>query len=82
MLSHTSTEWAPWYVIPGDRKWLERLAAADVLLNTLMEIDPRYPVVDDEQRRELEEGRAQLEAEGPATASASPVETEEGALVT
>ena len=53
MLSHTSTEWAPWYVIPADRKWLERLAAAAVLVHTLMAIDPRYPVVDEEQRREL-----------------------------
>ena len=24
MLSHTSTEWAPWYVIPADRKWFAR----------------------------------------------------------
>ena len=28
MLSHTSTEWAPWHVIPADRKWFARIAAA------------------------------------------------------
>jgi PPK2 family polyphosphate:nucleotide phosphotransferase len=70
MLSHTSTQWAPWYVIPGDRKWFERLAAAAVLVDTLMTIDPRYPVLDEHQRQELEEGRAQLEAEAPATTDA------------
>ena len=32
MLSHTSTEWAPWYVIPADRKWFARIAAGAVLV--------------------------------------------------
>ena len=45
MLSHTSTEWAPWYVIPADRKWFARFGAAAVLVHTLMEIDPRFPPV-------------------------------------
>ena len=43
MLSHTSTEWAPWYVIPADRKWFGRVGAAAVLVHALMEIDPRFP---------------------------------------
>ena len=43
MLSHTSTEWAPWYVIPADRKWFERIGAGAVLVHALMEIDPRFP---------------------------------------
>ena len=43
MLSHTSTEWAPWYVIPADRKWFARIAAAAVIAHTLMEIDPQLP---------------------------------------
>jgi PPK2 family polyphosphate:nucleotide phosphotransferase len=68
MLSTTSTEWAPWYVIPADRKWLERIAAAAVLVNALMEIDPHYPTVDEQQRRELAEGKAALEAEAPEPA--------------
>jgi PPK2 family polyphosphate:nucleotide phosphotransferase len=68
MLSNTSTEWAPWYVIPADRKWLERIAAAAVLVNALMEIDPHYPTVGEQQRRELLEGKAALEAEAPEPA--------------
>ena len=44
-LSHTSTEWAPWYVIPADHKWYARVATASVLVNTLIELDPQYPHV-------------------------------------
>ena len=35
MLSATSTDWAPWYVIPADRKWFARICAAAVLVHTL-----------------------------------------------
>ena len=63
MLSHTSTEWAPWYVIPGDRKWFARVAAAAVIVDALVAIDPQYPEVDDAERAALLEARAGLEAE-------------------
>ena len=43
MLSHTSTEWAPWYVIPADRKWFARLGAGAVIVHTLMEHRPPVP---------------------------------------
>ena len=58
MLTHTSTEWAPWHVIPADHKWFARTAAAAVLVNTLIEIDPRYPSVTKEQRRGAPRGQA------------------------
>jgi PPK2 family polyphosphate:nucleotide phosphotransferase len=60
MLSHTSTPWAPWHVIPADHRWFARLATAGALLHELMRIDPRYPEVDG---AELRAARAQLEAE-------------------
>jgi len=63
MLSHTSTEWAPWYVVPADRKWFARISVAAILSHTLMTIDPQFPIVDDEQRAELLRVRAELEAE-------------------
>jgi PPK2 family polyphosphate:nucleotide phosphotransferase len=63
MLTHTSTEWAPWHVIPADRKWFARLAVGAVLVKTLAEIDPQYPTLDPEARRALQEARVQLEAE-------------------
>jgi PPK2 family polyphosphate:nucleotide phosphotransferase len=73
-LSHTSTEWAPWWVIPADRKWFARLAAASVLVHTLMEIDPRYPRVGAEQRASLLAVKEQLESEAPAGAASDPYE--------
>jgi PPK2 family polyphosphate:nucleotide phosphotransferase len=72
MLSHTNTEWAPWYVIPADRKWFARIAAGAVLVNALVEIDPQYPRVTPEAKRALKEVRAELEAEAPGGAAADP----------
>jgi PPK2 family polyphosphate:nucleotide phosphotransferase len=66
MLSNTSTKWAPWHVIPADRKWYARVASAGAIANALIEIDPKYPEVSDEVRAQFAELRAQLEAEGPA----------------
>jgi PPK2 family polyphosphate:nucleotide phosphotransferase len=63
MLSSTSTEWAPWYVIPADRKWLARIAAAAVIVDALAAIDPRFPTVSDEERAKLLEAKVELEAE-------------------
>jgi PPK2 family polyphosphate:nucleotide phosphotransferase len=60
-LSHTSSEWAPWYVIPADRKWFARIGAAAVLVHALMEIDPRFPVVSEQQRAALLEVERTLE---------------------
>ncbi|MBO0703189.1 MAG: polyphosphate kinase 2 family protein [Candidatus Dormibacteraeota bacterium] len=60
VLSRTSTRWAPWHVIPADRKWFARLAAAAVILNELVRIDPQYPEVGEEELRELQEIRARL----------------------
>jgi PPK2 family polyphosphate:nucleotide phosphotransferase len=75
-LSHTSTEWAPWHVIPADRKWYARISAAAVLVNTLIDIDPRFPTVTKERGRELLEVREVLEDEAPRGAAADPFEQE------
>ena len=42
-LSKTSTERAPWYVIPANHKWFRDAAVASILADTLEELDPRYP---------------------------------------
>ena len=60
-LTHTSTEWAPWHVIPADRKWFARLGAASVLVDALMEIDPRFPTIDKRRRQDLLDIRKGLE---------------------
>jgi len=72
MLSATSTPWAPWYVIPADRKWFARLCASAVIVHTLMRIDPRYPTVSNAAKLQLQQARRELEAEAPAGAPADP----------
>ena len=42
-LSKTSTERAPWYVIPANKKWFRDLAVASIVADTLEELDPQYP---------------------------------------
>jgi PPK2 family polyphosphate:nucleotide phosphotransferase len=72
MLSATSTEWAPWYVVPADRKWFARICAAAVLAHTLIEIDPRYPTVSADRRQDLLSVKAELEDEAPEGAERDP----------
>jgi len=74
MLTHTSTEWAPWYVIPADRKWFARIASAVVLANSLIEIDPQYPKVSPAARKDLAKVREVLVAQAPKGAAADPFE--------
>jgi len=78
MLSATSTEWAPWYVIPADRKWFGRVASAAVLAHALMEIDPHYPAVSEAARQDLAKVRADLEAEAPKGAAPDPYAVAKG----
>lgn len=63
MLSHTSTEYAPWYVIPADRKWFMRLASAAVIADALMEIDPQWPITSPEALAEMQAAKEELLAE-------------------
>jgi hypothetical protein len=47
-----------------------------VIVHALMELDPRFPVLDDEARRELLEIKRTLEAQAPKGAAADPYEEE------
>jgi PPK2 family polyphosphate:nucleotide phosphotransferase len=60
MFNHTSTEWAPWYVIPADRKWLTRLIVSDIICARLRSLDLHYPKLTDEQRSQLAQAKQQL----------------------
>jgi PPK2 family polyphosphate:nucleotide phosphotransferase len=64
MLSHTSTTWAPWYVIPADHKWFARVCASAIIVSALTEIDPQYPKLRSSAKRELAEARKELKSEG------------------
>jgi PPK2 family polyphosphate:nucleotide phosphotransferase len=43
VLSRTSTEHAPWYVVPANRKWYRNLAVSQIIVDTLTEMDPQFP---------------------------------------
>ncbi|MGA2012077.1 MAG: polyphosphate kinase 2 family protein [Solirubrobacteraceae bacterium] len=72
MLTHTSTPWAPWHVIPADHKWFARIAVGAVIVDALVGLDPRYPTVSPQDRRALRDARATLEAQAPDGAAADP----------
>ena len=60
----TSTDRAPWYVIPADHKWFGRAAAASVVLAALGALHDDFPEPDDDLRELLAWGRKQLGADG------------------
>ncbi len=61
MLTYTSTDWAPWYVIPADHKWFTRAAIGDLVVAQLEALKLAYPQVDDARRALLAEARKQLQ---------------------
>ena len=63
MIRHTATEWAPWYVVPADRKWFTRLVVSAVVIDAIQSLDPRFPEVDPKVRAELNRIKAALKAE-------------------
>jgi PPK2 family polyphosphate:nucleotide phosphotransferase len=63
MIAATSTDWAPWHVVPADNKWFARLAVADLLIDTLEGLDLHYPRVNAEKKKELEGLRKKMAAE-------------------
>jgi PPK2 family polyphosphate:nucleotide phosphotransferase len=62
-LGATSTDWAPWYVVPADYKWVTRAVVADVITTAIRELDLKYPEVTPEQHAQLTAARAKLAAE-------------------
>jgi PPK2 family polyphosphate:nucleotide phosphotransferase len=60
MIRHTATKRAPWYVVPADNKWFTRVVVAAAVVDTLEQLDLRYPVVSGDKLKELLEARAEL----------------------
>ncbi|MEL5991644.1 PPK2 family polyphosphate kinase [Microbacterium phosphatis] len=59
-LTRTSTDQAPWFVVPANRKWYARLAVQELLLETLESIDPQWPAADFDVEAEKARLRATL----------------------
>ncbi len=47
MLGRTSTEHAPWYVVPANRKWYRNIVVAETIIATLESLDMKYPDAED-----------------------------------
>lgn len=77
MLNHTSSEWAPWYVVPADHQWFSRVAVGHLLYNTLEKLDLAYPVVSEEQKQALLIAKIKLENEDGGAAVVQSVEDPE-----
>ncbi|MEO8514212.1 MAG: polyphosphate kinase 2 family protein [Ignavibacteria bacterium] len=56
-LSNTSTDYAPWYIIPADRKWFMRAAVGDIIVGTLEKLDLAYPTINEKEKQELQEAK-------------------------
>lgn len=63
ILKNTSTEIAPWYVIPADKKWFMRSAVSSIIVERLKELNINYPVLAKAQKAELLTAKQMLEAE-------------------
>lgn len=62
-IHRTSTDVAPWYVVPADHKWYMQLVVGEIIVRTLKQLKLGAPVLDDTRRLELKEGKRLLEAE-------------------
>jgi PPK2 family polyphosphate:nucleotide phosphotransferase len=61
MLSNTSSEWAPWHVIPSDKKWVAHLLISEIIVSHMENLGLKYPVLSKADRDALERVKAELE---------------------
>ncbi len=71
VFEHTSTPWAPWYVVPADPKWFARIAVAGIIANKLIEMDPQFPAVDEKGKQAMLACRETLAGECGADQAAA-----------
>jgi PPK2 family polyphosphate:nucleotide phosphotransferase len=64
VFKHTSTDWAPWYIIPADHKWFTRAAVANVIVEKLKSLNLSSPKPSPEQLQALQKAKMELENEG------------------
>lgn len=61
MLNQTSTQHAPWYILPADNGWYTRYLASEIIIEVLEKIHPEFPVLTDENKEKLDEAIQKLE---------------------
>jgi len=64
MICSTATEYAPWHIIPADKKWFSRLLISEILREKMEGLPIKYPEMSDADKNALESYKAQLSKEG------------------
>jgi len=62
-INETSKDHAPWYVLPADNKWFARVAAIQIIIDTLEKMDLQYPQLSEKDKMGLIESKKTLENE-------------------
>ncbi|ASW76122.1 polyphosphate:nucleotide phosphotransferase [Chryseobacterium piperi] len=62
-INETSKDYAPWYVLPADNKWFTRVAAIQIIIDTLEKMDLKYPQLSDKELKSLQDAKKVLENE-------------------
>src|SRR2546429_7707417 len=60
MIQETATKEAPWYVVPADNKWFNRVVVAAAVIEALVDLDLEYPDVGEDKRKELAAAKKKL----------------------
>lgn len=63
LLNHTSTNYAPWYIVPADDRWFARVSISNIICDELEKLQLEYPMVSPEQTATLQQARTQLMSE-------------------
>jgi hypothetical protein len=65
MLNETSTKWAPWYIIPADKKRVTHAAISEIIVSQIKKLNLEYPVLSKAQTVALKKTKAELKKEPP-----------------
>lgn len=59
-ISATSKKYAPWFVIPADKKWFMRLVVSEIIVDAMKKLKPEYPKLSKEQTEQLKKAKEEL----------------------
>ena len=63
MVNMTSTDWAPWYIIPADKKWVAHASISEIIVSQIKKLNLKYPELSKDQTAALMKAKAELEKE-------------------
>ncbi len=63
VLNKTNTKWAPWYIIPADKKWVAHAAISEIIVSQIENLHLKYPIFSKAQLDALKKAKLQLEKE-------------------